>query len=267
MNNKLTKEEKKLINKTFWRWNSMAQCTLNYEKFQCMGYLYAMLPFIKHKYPAMEDQIEMAKEQNQFYNSHVTMTNLILGVDLAIEHERGKDSKEMIAGIKTGLMGPLAGIGDTLFTVILGTIFGSIAAYMALEGSPVGSVIWIIVGIATLFVAHLFMKLGYIQGQKIITSMGSTLKNITDASVILGITVIGALIPSVIKAKCPLQFSIGESNIILQEYLDKLLPGLIPVLLVCLAYWLLGRKKMTSTKLIFITIFLSILFYNLKLLA
>lgn len=265
---RLTKEEKRMLNRTFWRWNGMAQAAKNYEKLQCMGYLFAMLPFIKEKYKNKEDQITMAKEQNQFFNTHVTMGNLILGIDLAVENEKGIESKDMITGLKTGLMGPMAGIGDTLFTVIIGSIFGSIAAYMALEGSPVGAIGWIIVGAACTFgLARWFLKLGYVQGQKIISSMGTTLKNITDAAVILGITVIGALVPSVIKVQCPLEFTVGESQIILQDYLDKLMPNLVPALLVGLAYWLLGRKNMTSTKLILITVVLGIVLYNLKILG
>lgn len=265
--NKMSNDQKKMLNRTFWRWNLMAQSAWNYEKYQGMGYLFAMLPFIKEKYKNKEDQIEMAKAHNQFFNSHVTMTNLIIGVDLAVEEEKGKEAKEMVAGLKTGLMGPFSGVGDTLFSVTISTIFGSIAAYMAMDGSPLGCILWIIMGFAVLAFARFLMTMGYVQGQKIVSVMGTTLKNITDASVILGMTVVGALVPSVVKPTCPLQFSVGETEVIIQDYLDMLMPGLLSVLLVAFAYWLLGRKKMTSTKLILITVVLSIVCYNLKLLA
>lgn len=93
------------------------------------------------------------------------------------------------------------------------------------------------------------------------------LKNVTEAANILGITVVGALVPSVINAKFAFEWQNGEVVFKLQEIADKVLPGLAPVALVGFTYWLLGRKKMTSTKAIFILMALGIILHNLKILV
>lgn len=80
-----------------------------------------------------------------------------MGVDCALQDETGADASDTIAALKTGMMGPLAGIGDTLFHVIPSTIIGSIASYMALEGSPLALVLWIFFGLLRLFCMKNFM--------------------------------------------------------------------------------------------------------------
>src|SRR5699024_8816467 len=142
---------------------------------------------------------------------------LILGVDMAVQEEKGIEAKEAAAALKTGLMGPLAGIGDTLFGVLPSTIIGSIASYMALEGNPIALLLWIIFGFIRLFLMRSFYKIGYNEGSKAITELGDRLKKITGAANILGITVIGGLIPTVVNAEFGYEFSMGEVSITLQE--------------------------------------------------
>lgn len=119
------------------------------------------------------------------------------------------------------MMGPLAGIGDTLFHVIPSTIIGSIASYMALEGSPLALVLWIFFGLLRMFCMKNFFSLGYREGAKIVSEIGNRLKKITKAANILGITVIGALIPSVVNARFAYEFSWGEVSISVQELADQ----------------------------------------------
>ena len=111
------------------------------------------------------------------------------------------------------------------------------------------------------------MTLGYEKGSMLVGSIGGLLKNLTEAANILGITVVGALVPSVLNAKFALEWQNGEVLFSLQEIADKIMPGLAPVAIVGFTYWLLGRKKMTSTKAIFILMGLGIVLYNLKILA
>ena len=87
---------------------------------------------------------------------------------------------------------------------------------------------------------------------------------ITEAASILGLTVVGALIPSVIKYNTDIQFAFGEVTFALQDMLDKILPCLLPLGIVMLSYWLLGKKKVDSTKLIFILIGLGMILGNLQ---
>lgn len=135
---------------------------------------------------------------------------------------------------------------------------------MALEGNPIGIFLWIAFNFLRLFCMKKFMKIGYEQGSKLVGSIGGMLKNITEAANILGITVVGALIPSVINLKFNFEWQNGEVLFKLQDIADKIMPGLAPVAAVAFTYWLLGRKGMNSTRVIFILMALGIVLHNLK---
>ncbi|STV75133.1 PTS system protein [Klebsiella michiganensis] len=105
----------KVLKRVFWRWFLFGQSGWNYEKMQGLGYLYSIYPFLEKKYAKPEEQKDAAKVHSQFFNTNNTMAPGILGVNIALEEQTGLAGKDAVAGIKTGLMGPLAGIGDTLF--------------------------------------------------------------------------------------------------------------------------------------------------------
>lgn len=256
----------KECNSVFWRWYFLGGAGWNYEKMQGLGYYFSMLPMIK-KQSGDEDKKTLAKTELQFFNTNNTMAPIIMGVDCALQDETGADAADTIAALKTGMMGPLAGIGDTLFHVIPSTIIGSIASYMALEGSPLALILWIFFGLLRLFCMRNFFTLGYREGAKIVGEIGNRLKKITKAANILGITVIGALIPSVVNAKFAYQYNWGEVSITVQELADKIMPSLAPTLVVFFAYWMLGRKKMNSTRVTLLLVVVGILAYNLKVFA
>ena len=157
--NGLTKEGRSV----FWRWYFLGGAGWNYEKMQGLGYYFSMLPMIK-KQKDEEARKTLAKTELQFFNTNNTMAPIIMGVDNAIQEEKGIDAIDTVASLKTGMMGPLAGIGDTLFHVIPSTIIGSIASYMALEGSPAALILWILFGILRLCFMRSFFAMGYREG-------------------------------------------------------------------------------------------------------
>lgn len=106
---KLTKRD---LFRANWRWLWGSQLSWNYERMMAPGYFYAVLPFLKRWYKD-DELVEMMQMQTQFFNVNAYVGNFITGVDLALEESQGIKSKDTVAGIKTGLMGPLAGIGDT----------------------------------------------------------------------------------------------------------------------------------------------------------
>lgn len=252
---------KKDLNKVFWRWAMHGESGFNYEKMQGLGYAYSIMPALKKIYKDDEEGLQSSvKNHLQFFNTNPWTAHFILGANIALEEDRSKDVKDTIVAVKTGLMGPMAGVGDTIY-VILSTVFGSIAAYMALEGSYLGIFLWMAVNIARLLLTNTFIHMGYKQGVKIVENISGLLRHITEAANILGLTVIGALVPTVISANIPFVFKQGDVTMELQALLDQLMPSLVPVCVVAFMYWLLGRKNMTSTKGIFILIAISILAY------
>lgn len=254
MNSVNTKTNKVITKKDLfranWRWLWSSQICWNYERMMSTGYLYTMLPTLKKLYSKDNDRVEMMKMHNQFFNTNAYVGGFIIGMDMAIEEKEGIKAKDTIAGLKTGLMGPFAGVGDTIFGVILPTIFGSIGAYMGLHGNPIGAIIWLLVNFAVLFLRFSLLPLGYSQGEKLIYAAGDKLNKITDSAILLGVTVVGALIPTVVSVKVPLVFRTGKVTLKAQSILNQIMPSLVPVILVAICYWLLGKKKMNSTRLI-----------------
>ncbi|WP_225418394.1 PTS system mannose/fructose/sorbose family transporter subunit IID [Lacticaseibacillus daqingensis] len=264
----MSKLTSKDLKQTFFR-NLFASSTgWNYEKMMGLGYCYAILPVMKKLYQDPEVLKRRVKSQLQFFNCTAIMSNLVLGANMAIEESEGEQSAETITALKTGLMGPLSGVGDTIFGVTWGTVFFSIAAYMAIEGSPIGCILALILGFLKIPLGYLFLKIGYNQGAKVVDAVGGTVQKVTQIASMVGLTVVGALIPTVVTATSAWVYKHGKVTVNVQtDVLDKILPSLIPVALVALTYWLLGRKHMNSTRVIFILLILAIALYSLKVLA
>ena len=184
---------------------------------------------------------------------------MILGATLAIEEKDGIEAKETVQSLKTSLMGPFAGVGDTLVWVLWPTIMGSISGYMAQQGYPLGAIIWFITNIIFWFVKRKMFEVGYTSGTKLITNLGKSLTTFTEAASIMGLSVVGALIASSVKMTTALNFKVGEVSLALQtDILDRIMPSLLPVLLTALVYKLLGNKKWTATKLILLIIVIAL---------
>lgn len=255
---KITEKDIKRSSK---RWIMASQITWNYEKMMGIGYLYAMLPILKKLYQNPDDLKDMMKNHAQFFNTTPHMGGFIVGIDIAAEEAEGKDCKETVKGIKTGLMGPFAGVGDTIFGVLIPTICGSIAGYMGQNGNVAGVIIWILVNIAILIFRYFTMGMGYKGGTKLIASTKNKLDALTHAAILLGLTVVGALIPTVVRANVTANFMSGDVTLAGQDILNQIMPSLVPVLVVVGIYALLGKKKMTSTKAILLVMAASIVFY------
>lgn len=262
MSKRLTKKELRRIN---LRHMFGLQLGHNYERMQGMGYFYAILPALKKFYGDDPEALDRAcRAHIQFYNTTPQMSEIIIGMNLAIEEEEGIAALETATSLKTALMGPFAGVGDVIFGVIAETIFGAIAGNMAIAGSPVGMRIWVAWNIAVLFMRTKLFDLGYAQGAKLITTMKDQLNAITNGASILGLIVVGALIPSVVKLKIPYTFQSGEVTLSVQENLDKIMPYLPQVVLVVLCYRLSKVKGMTAGKLIFVVMIGAIILSALK---
>lgn len=225
------------------RWIFTSSVSSNYERMQALAYCYAILPVLKYIYKDNEDDLQSAVENHlQFFNTNPWIAPYIMGVNVAIEEKEKINGKDIIANIKTGLMGPIAGLGDSLCVVIPWTIFGAIAANMALNNNPFGIFLWIIVSIAIKMLSFPLYKAGYISGISLLKSLEKKMKLISESVSVLGLMVVGGLIPSVIRAKVGISFVQGNVIMNGQEILDSILPGMIPMLLCSLVYYLLSKK-------------------------
>ncbi|WP_077302607.1 PTS system mannose/fructose/sorbose family transporter subunit IID [Virgibacillus pantothenticus] len=259
----MTNSKYKLTKKDFNQINRRSLCGFqlgwNYERMQGSGYLFTILPQLRKIYGDGTSELkEMMKTHSQFFNTSNFLNTIVTGIDLAIEEEEGLKAKDTVSGLKTGLMGPFAAIGDAIFGALWPTIFGAVAANMAVSGNPVGMFIWIVANVLLMFFRWRQLEFAYKEGTSLVTTMQSKLTAITDAATVLGVFMVGALVATMINVSVSFTPKIGELTIDIQNSLDMILPSLVPAVIVGCIYWLLGRKKMTSTKAIFIVLVVSI---------
>ena len=251
-NYKLTKEDFKQINR---RSLFTFQLGWNYERMQGSGYLYTILPQLRKLYGDNSPELkEMMKTHTQFFNTSNFFNTIVTGIDLAIEEKEGIDGKDTVSGLKAGLMGPFAAIGDSIFAALIPTIFGALAANMAINGNPTGIFIWIIAQIAVMIFRWKQLEFAYREGISLVTTMQHRLTALTDAAPLLGVFMVGALVATMINVKLSWAPSIGDVTLNMQNNLDMILPRLLPAGIVAAIYWMLGKKNMTSTKAIFIVL-------------
>ena len=241
---KLSKKDRMSV---AWR-HQFLQGSWNYERMQNGGWCYSIIPAIKKLYPNKEDKVAALKRHMEFYNTHPYVSAPVMGVTLALEEERANGAEindTAIQGVKVGMMGPLAGVGDPVFWFTLRPILGALGASLALSGNIIGPLIfffaWNIIRIAFLWYTQEF---GYKVGTSIAQDLsGGLLGKITQGASILGMFIIGSLVQRWVSIA-----SLGSNGLnvekvtTLQQNLDQLIPGLSALLLTLLCCWLLKKK-------------------------
>lgn len=258
------KQEKRITNKdlmkVWWRWVFFQEASVSYERLQAPGFFYAISPVLVKLYGDNPEELTAAcKRHMQFYNSEPYCGLAIHGITLALEEERANGapiSDEAINSLKTGLMGPLAGLGDsvragtiapivTAFCISIGQT-GNLIAPFLLEG--------ILVAIVWPFAIWLLKK-SYHTGKEGIQEIFSSgkLNWITTMTSTLGGITLGALAASYVTLSSPLEFVLGKgSKIALQaDVLDVILKNILPLSMVLLSVYLLN-KKVSAVKIILI---------------
>ncbi len=175
------------------------QGTWNFERMQNGGWAYSLIPAIKALYKDKDSQSQALKRHLEFYNTHPYVSAPVLGVTLAMEEERANGTPiddAAINGVKVGMMGPLAGVGDPVFWFTIRPILGALGASLALGGSPLGPilffVLWNLIRYGFLWKTQEF---GYTAGKEITKDLsGGLLGRVTLMASILGMFIIGALV-------------------------------------------------------------------------
>jgi mannose/fructose/N-acetylgalactosamine-specific phosphotransferase system component IID len=230
------------------------QWSWNYERMQALGYAYSMLPVINKIYKTREERIAAMKRHLQFYNTNPQVGSPpIFGSTVALEAQR---EAGVVDSLKVGLMGPLAGIGDTIQAILYRPFIAVIAASLAFAGSAVGPLLMALSGLAwTILMIPLFW-FGYRRGLGLAKEVaeGGMVARVTDIATVVGMVVIGGFIPSILgKVVVPLTYRgtqtlNGQTHTVavaVQTTLDTILPFMIPVALVALCYVLLRRFKLS----------------------
>ncbi|KLU16319.1 MULTISPECIES: PTS mannose transporter subunit IID [Xenorhabdus] len=235
--------------------SNLFQGSWNFERMQAIGFCFSMIPAIRRLYPEnTEERKQALKRHMEFFNTHPYVAAPILGVTMAMEEQRanGADIDDgAINGIKVGLMGPLAGVGDPIFWGTVRPVFAALGAGIAMSGSLLGPVLFFFLfNLVRLLTRYLGVAYGYKKGLDIVKDMGGGfLQKMTEGASILGLFVMGALVNKWTKVNIPLVVSevpdpiTGEMKVTtVQTILDQLMPGLMPLLLTFGCMWLLRKK-------------------------
>ena len=247
---------KKDVVKSFWRWTFFSHANYNYERLAGTGFCHAMAPIIEKLYKDNPEEYKAAVQRHmEFYNTEPHFGGVINGMVIAMEEERANGapiSDEAINGIKTGLMGPFAGIGDTLWQGTLTPILLSIGISLASSGSlagPLGYAV-LMMGIMLSIAYYVWMtgyKLGKEGLQRILES--NLIKKVITGASALGAIVMGALTAGFVSVSTPLMINIQGAGMSVQtDILDKLFRGLLPLALTLGTLYLLKNKKVKATK-------------------
>lgn len=186
------------IRSTYWR-STFLLGSFNFERMQSMGFAVSMIPAIKRLYSTKEDQAAALKRHLEFFNTQPWVGSAIMGVTAAMEEERanGADIDDAaISGVKVGLMGPLAGVGDPIFWGTLRPVLAALGAGLAISGSLLGPLLFFIgINIFCALTRWYGFKYGYQKGTEIVGDMGGgRLQKVTQGASILGLFVMGSLV-------------------------------------------------------------------------
>ena len=259
-NNEVVENKKKLtkkdLNKCWWIWELTSEMCLSYERLMSLGFCHAMVPIMKKLYG--DDKEELSKgltRHMSFFNTENQFGALIPGMVASIEEERANGapySDEMIDSLKVGLMGPLAGIGDTVTQGLVKTILLAICVDMGLKGNIVAPLIFFVLYTAYILGMGRFMfNTGYRLGRNAFSSVkdSNLIRKLTDCMSVLGMTVAGCMISNYVGIETGLAFNFGETQVILQDILNEVMPGLLSVAGVFILYGL-TKKNVSVIKII-----------------
>lgn len=230
--------------------------SFNYERMQSLGFLYGIMKPLRKIYGDDEDGLREAMHRHMAaFNMTCAPSTFVMGIALAMEEMYAKDKTLDTSGvnaIKVSLMGPLSGIGDTFFWGIFRILACSLGVSFAAQGNPIAPFILLFVfNLPNVLVRWFGIKLGYNQGSSLIEKLEKSgqMQLVTHCAGIIGAISIGTMIAMWVSINCPLAFQIGEMEIVIQSYLDQIVPKLLPLAATLGVYGAL-KKGLNTTAII-----------------
>lgn len=250
--------DNKTLNKMVWR-SCQLQACFNYERMQSAGWLWAMLPGLQKIHTNKEDLATSMTHNLDFLNTHPFAVTFVMGMVLSMEQQ--KMDIQTIRSVRISVAAPLGGIGDALFWMTLIPIVAGMTAQMAIDRSWLGPILYFVIAFGVeMALRYGLMYWSYNMGTKAVTMMTAHAKEITHAASVLGVFVIGALIANY-GGGTSLAISIpnGQGDpLVIQNYLNKILPLLLPLLMTLMCYFLIIKKNFTPIKLIVLLLVIGI---------
>lgn len=248
---KITNKE---IKQGFWR-SFTTSHLWHFERQQHLSFAYSIIPIINKLYDSNEERIEGYHRHLEFYNSQATMHPFILGITASMEEENANNDEfdtSSINTMKAALMGPLAGIGDSLLGATLRIVATGIVTGLAMAGSILAPILFLLIyNIPNITLRYLGITKGYELGTTMVSriSQSNIMDKVTLSLSIVGLMVIGSMVASTVSITTPLTLALGdgESAFVLQDTLDIIFPQLLPFLTTLFLYYL-NKKQVSVTK-------------------
>lgn len=255
-NSQVKTEDKKVLKKMFRNsWFLFSSFTM--VKMQGYGFEYSQLPAINEFYKDdPEGRRQAMIRHSSFFNCTYETAPFIMGLTAAMEKENSTNpdfDAESINAIKASLMGPLSGVGDSIFWGTLRLVAAGIAIPLAMQGSILGPLLFLgLYHAISIFTRYKLLDIGYKSGINFLSQSfkSGVFENITYCATMVGIIMVGAMTASSVEITTPLNVKMGSGeDLVLQDILDGIMPGLLPILLTLFIFYLI-RKKVKVTYLL-----------------
>ena len=243
-----------------------------FDRYIAASLLWALIPILKKLYKDKNDLVAAYQRHLLFFNTQLAWGGgTITGIMASLESVRANDTYEgkplsiddnLLYNTKAGLMGALAGIGDSIDSGTMQYIFIAIALPWAQEGMAIGALFpFIAFSLYQIFIGYYFSQLGFKLGRNAATEVvGNSMQMLIEGLSILGLFMMGILAANYIKVTSSLSFELSGKNFVIQETLDKILPGVLPLVVVSGLYFYFAKKGLKVTNaLIGLTIILGVL--------
>ncbi|MEF9962337.1 MAG: PTS system mannose/fructose/sorbose family transporter subunit IID [Erysipelotrichaceae bacterium] len=243
--NNLTKKDFRQI---FWRSFSLLG-SFNYERMEGLGFVYALRPVLRKIYIDDDEAYKASLHRHmEAFNMTVAPAPFVMGITVAMEETAKRDPNfdvTSINAIKVALMGPLSGIGDTFFWGIFRIIACAIGVSFAKQGNIIAPfVLLALFNIPNILTRWYGLFIGYKNGSGLLTNLEESGKMdlFTYCAGIVGVAAVGCMIASWVGLSSPLAFSIAGSKIVIQEYLDQVMPELLSLSATLIIFGCLRKK-------------------------
>lgn len=264
--NKKYEITKKDLNKVFWR-SMPVEISYNSERMHNLFFIYSLTPILKKIYKDDKEGMAAALQRHvEFYNTTPQIEPWVVGITAGLEVQNAENDNNMgdaVTAIKTGIMGPISVIGDTLFfTSGFRVIAASVGAALCIAGNPIGILVYFLIFNIPNYVCHYYgIHAGYKLGSNFIEKVlaSGLLQKVTDVALTVGLTVLGALTSSYVFLSTNVAITYDQASINLQEILDGICPNLLPIGLTLFCAWLMRKKNVKAPTLMAIIIVVGII--------
>ncbi len=228
------------------------EANFNFETWQNTGFAFSIIPVLKRLYKTKEAMAAALKRHLQLFNTSPYGSTLILGITAAMEEQNSNDAsfdEESISSVKLGLMGPLAGVFDSLFWGTFKVIAAGVGTSLALKGNILGPVLFLLIfNVPHLVLRYNLTFIGYKAGTKFLQNLAknNVMDRLNKGAAILGLMVVGAMPATLMSITTPIKIGTDSSAVTVQSVLDQIVPAVIPLGLTFLVYYFVKNGAKTT---------------------